>query len=186
MRRAFQVVELTGLDVPHERPDDEAGDNQGDGNQQKDDVHGIRSPGGRAWRQTIFWPFHHAATLGRGTALRCAVNAPRFDSKVREQASVLKTVAVLSEDCTELRIFAINRDPAGEPLELALDLRAFGNVAPHEHLCIAHPNLNAENTADAPDTVVPHARELPPLDHGKGAVMLPPLSWNVLRYRVRR
>ena len=144
----------------------------------------LTEPGGRAWRQTIFWPFHHAATLGRGTALRCAVNAPRFDSKVREQTSVLKTVAVLSDDETELTIFAINRDPAGEPLELSLDLRAFGTLTPHEHLLIAHLNLRAENTADAPGTVVPQSQKLPPLDHGKGTVTLPPLSWNVLRYRI--
>lgn len=146
----------------------------------------LTEPGGRAWRQTIYWPFQHAATLGRGTALRCAVCAPTFDSKVREQTSTVKTVAVLSEDGEELRIFAINRDPAGEPLALNLDLRAFGALTSIEHLQVSHPNLRAENTADTPETVMPRSQNLAPLEQGKGTVTLAPYSWNVLRYRLKR
>lgn len=144
----------------------------------------MTEPGGRAWRQSIYWPLFHASTYGRGTALRASVQAPKYDSKVREQASVLKTLATLSEDGSELTIFAINRDPNGAPLSLDLDLRAFGNLPPIEHITVANPNMDAVNSADDENIVAPKTLTLAPLDGGKGTVTLAPLSWNVLRYRV--
>jgi alpha-N-arabinofuranosidase len=144
----------------------------------------MTEPGGRAWRQTIYWPFLHASTFGRGTALRVAVDAPAYDCKARDKASVLKSVATLSEDGTELTIFAINRDPEKQALELSLDLRAFGKLTPIERLCIANPDMDATNTAGNQENVHPTSETLPPLDGGKGGVTLPALSWNVLRYKV--
>ena len=140
--------------------------------------------GGRAWRQTIYWPLLHASTLGRGTALRTAVSAPTYDSRARDGASILKSVATISEDGSELTIFAINRDPENQPLELSLDLRAFGPLSPIEHTVVANPDMNATNSADNPENVAPSTRPLAPLEGGKGTVALPALSWNVLRYRV--
>ncbi|MGC4046298.1 MAG: alpha-N-arabinofuranosidase [Armatimonas sp.] len=144
----------------------------------------MTEPGGRAWRQSIYWPLFHASTYGRGTALRATVQAPKYDSKAREQASVLKTVATLSENGEELTIFAINRDPNRAPLELDLDLRAFGNLTPIEHITVANSNMDAVNSVDDESTVSPKTLSLAPLDGSKGTVTLEPLSWNVLRYKV--
>ncbi len=144
----------------------------------------MTEPGGRAWKQSTYWPLLHASTFGRGTALRVAIDAPTYDSKVREQVSVLKSVATLSEDGSELTIFAINRDPAGAPLALSLDLRAFGNLTPIEHITVANSNMDATNSAADESVVAPKTQALAPLDNGKGSVTLPALSWNVLRYRV--
>jgi alpha-L-arabinofuranosidase len=144
----------------------------------------MTEPGGRAWRQSTYWPLLHVSNHGRGTALRTVAQAPTYDSKAREQASVLKSVATLSEDGSELTLFAINRDPAAQPLALSLDLRAFGKLTPIEHITVANPDMAAVNSADDETIVSPKTAPLAPLDGGKGSVTLAPLSWNVLRYRV--
>jgi alpha-L-arabinofuranosidase len=74
--------------------------------------------GGRAWRQTIFWPFLHASVYGRGTALNLAVESPRYESDEFGQVPLLETVATLNNDDGSLTIFAVNRAQEGPlPLE---------------------------------------------------------------------
>ncbi len=47
-----------------------------------------------------------------------------------------------------------NQDKA---LDLTCELRAFGEFQLKEHLVLAHDNLKAANTAERPETVIPHA-----------------------------
>ena len=34
--------------------------------------------GGKAWKQTIFWPFYYASKYGRGEVLECKVECPHL------------------------------------------------------------------------------------------------------------
>ncbi|HBT51148.1 MAG TPA: alpha-N-arabinofuranosidase, partial [Petrotoga sp.] len=36
---------------------------------------------GNAWRQTIYYPFLHASTYGRGCSLKALISSPVYDSK---------------------------------------------------------------------------------------------------------
>jgi alpha-N-arabinofuranosidase len=38
--------------------------------------------GGKAWAQTIYWPFMHASRYGRGRGFRCIVECGVQDSQV--------------------------------------------------------------------------------------------------------
>ena len=90
--------------------------------------------GGPAWRQTIFWPFLHASTFGRGTALNLAVESPRYDNDTFGEVPLLEAVATLNDDSGDLTLFAVNRDQE-DSLSLEGDLRSFaylrGGRAPH-------------------------------------------------------
>jgi alpha-N-arabinofuranosidase len=80
----------------------------------------------------------------------------------------------------------LNRDTS-DPLALTADLRSFGtkNLRLIEHLVLEHPDMKAVNTADAPDTVIPHANGDAQINSdGKLSATLPKLSWNVVRLRV--
>lgn len=141
----------------------------------------MTEPGGKAWRQTIFYPFLAASQLGRGTVLNSLVQAPRYDSKARQEVPVVTLASVLNEE--GLTVFAVNRDPSGEPVELTGVLRGFSEVTGVQHEVLIHNDLKARNTAEAPNTVTPQRAETLPTISPEGfTAVLPPYSWNVIRF----
>ncbi len=136
--------------------------------------------GGRAWRQTIFWPLLHASRYGRGTALQVQIDAPGYPNETFGMVPYLESVATLDDRDESLTIFAVNRKPDG-PLPIEGDLRAFPGYRVREHLVLEHPDPKATNTADAPDRIVPHCRGDASLTAGRLTGHLPALSWNVIR-----
>ena len=141
----------------------------------------MTEPGGRAWKQTIFHPFADASEYGRGTALNTLVKAPTYDSKVRDEVPIVKAAAVQNEN--GLTIFALNRDPDGEPVTLTGSLRKFPLAKSVRHSVLSHADLKAVNTADQPNTIAPRAQEtLPITDPESFTAVLPPYSWNVIHF----
>ena len=126
--------------------------------------------GGQAWRQTIFHPFMHASRYGRGTVLRTDAAEPS-----------LQATAVHDPRAGRLTVFAVNR--AADPLSLEAPLRALESLSIIEHLVLTDPDLDATNTAEHPDRIVPRTLDAARLDDATLRAELPPRSWNVLRLR---
>jgi alpha-N-arabinofuranosidase len=137
-------------------------------------------PGGPAWRQTIFYPFAHASRLGRGTVLRLEPESPLHDTALYGPVPLLEATATLGEDRRALTIFAINRDQR-EVLELNADLRAFPGYRVEEHLVLTDEETGTSNTLERQDRVRPQPRSGAEVADGRLRVVLPPLSWNVVR-----
>ena len=135
--------------------------------------------GGGCWAQTIYWPILHASRYGRGTALRPLVTSPVYDCVDYERVPLVDASAVLNEDGS-LTIFALNRDMT-EGAELTCDLRAFGDFTKAEHIVLHHDDVKAVNTEADPDCVKPVSVGAALPDGGKYTVILPALSWNVIR-----
>ena len=133
--------------------------------------------GGRAWAQTIFYPFLHASLYGRGVSLRSASDCPCYDAGQYGQTSFLEAIPVYDEQARELRILAVNRSP-DDAIELELAADGFPEPKLAEHLVLRSEDLSAVNTADQPYHVRP---ETLPVTFG---AVLPPHSWNVLRFRI--
>jgi alpha-N-arabinofuranosidase len=136
--------------------------------------------GGRIWKQTTYHPFAAASRLGRGTVLRSVVNAPTYDSTMREEVPIVQIASVTDEN--GLTVFAVNRDPSAQPIQLTANLRAFPVVRNARHQVLRHADLKAFNSADEPDNVSPHEEAAPMIKEGGFAAQLPPYSWNVLRF----
>lgn len=136
--------------------------------------------GGSAWRQTIYYPFLHASTMGRGVALHLLTDSPAYEDKDQGPVPYLEAVAVLDEARSSVTLFAVNRD-LENPLSFEADLRAMGDLRVAEHIVLEHPDPNAANTAEKPDNVVPHAGTGAKIEGGRLAAVLPRLSWNVIR-----
>lgn len=132
------------------------------------------------WAQTIYWPFLHASTYGRGTALRAVVEAPLYSTKDFDDVSALDAVAVLGDE-GDLTIFALNRS-AEHFLNLICDLRAFQGLRFEERILLHHDDLKAINSETAPDTVKPVLKKDHELADGTYTFQIPALSWNVLRF----
>jgi alpha-N-arabinofuranosidase len=137
-------------------------------------------PGGPSWRQTIFHPFALTARHARGAVLRVEPETPTYDNDKFGETPVVDGVATHDEERGEIVIFVVNRSQA-EGVALAIGLRAFSQHRLVEHVVIADEDFRAVNTQDNPDRVTPRAVGGADQDGDILRVVLPPVSWNVIR-----
>lgn len=137
--------------------------------------------GGGAWAQTIFWPFMHASTYGRGTALRPVVKSPTYDCADYENVPLVDAAATMDEE-GNVTIFAVNRC-MDEAVAFSCDLRDFGDLTVEEHIELHHDDVLAVNTEERPNEVAPVAGGKGTLCGGRLELPLRALSWNVIRLK---
>jgi len=140
------------------------------------------TPGGSAWRQTIFHPFAQAAALARGEVLRVEPRVPVYDSRQHGDVPLLDATATYDEESGAVTVFAVNRSPDGD-LDLEVDLRALPGLRVESATTLAGPDgdIRATNTAERPDAVRPRANSRARVESGHLSAALPPVSWNVVR-----
>lgn len=101
-------------------------------------------------RQSIFYAFKLFSDRKDGTALSAHIDGPRYQSTYGE-VPYLDTAATLSGN--SLNLFAMNRHTS-EPLPLVVELGGM-EVSRVDTSEIVHaPSLDAENTFEAPNTVI--------------------------------
>ncbi|MGA3001074.1 MAG: alpha-N-arabinofuranosidase [Acetobacteraceae bacterium] len=146
--------------------------------------------GGPAWRQTIFYPFAQMSHFGRGRVLRAGIDSPTYDARYFDPrggqdlyfpvtAPYLKLAAVQGYN-EIVTLFALNRHLT-EPMPLTVTLSGIPATSIRAARTLHHPNLNASNTRDAPDTVRPAPLDGVSIAGGTVRASLPPASWNVIR-----
>lgn len=136
--------------------------------------------GGGCWAQTIFYPLMQASKYGRGTSLLTLVDTPKYDSAEFTDVPVIDATAVLNDDGS-VTVFCVNRDLT-EDCEMTIDLRSFGELRFESHSVLHNDDVHAVNTEADPNSVVPVAGAAASIDNGKATLMLPALSWNVIRF----
>jgi alpha-N-arabinofuranosidase len=140
----------------------------------------LTEPGGRAWRQTIFYPFAQAARLARGQVLRTLLTSPTHHTARFGEVPLVHATATYDDDTGDVCLFAVNRSTT-DAQPLTADLRPMGAMRIAEHSVLADDDLDARNTAEQPDRVVPRPGRDARLEERLLTVVLPPASWNVLR-----
>ena len=141
-------------------------------------------PGGGAWRQTIFHPFAQAAGHARGDVLRVEPSVEGYDDPVHGWVPWVEATATLDDESGEVTLLCVNR-AVEEPVELRAVTRALGAVRLLEATTLADADVTARNTETHPDRVVPRALTDVAVDEGALRVLLPPVSWTVLRLSAR-
>ena len=139
--------------------------------------------GGRAWRQTIYYPFMHASAFGRGSVLDAKINSEKYDSKEYSDVPYLESTAVYNEEKGELTIFAVNRN-LKESLDLEANIFDMANLKVIEHICLSNAELKAVNSP-AEEKVKPAILSGAKAEGSGGKLhleaRLPAASWNVIR-----
>lgn len=138
--------------------------------------------GGRAVRQTIFYPFKDISLYARGTVLRTCVQSSTAETKYGS-VPVMCSAAVVSRDGQFVTVFCLNTDKK-DVHETQIDLSSFGKAQMISWQELSNHDMNAKNTCDAPDTVVPSVKECTGGKNGVFEVSVQPLSWNVLRFSI--
>ncbi|MGZ9810151.1 arabinosylfuranosidase ArfA [Pseudoroseicyclus sp. H15] len=139
--------------------------------------------GGRAWRQTIFWPFYYASRYGRGTALQLVTESPGYECAHGDNVPYVDVSAVHDTEGGTVTLFVVNRHMSDE-ISLDLKLEQFGEVGLIEHKTIRHDDLEAVNTAESPDEVTPGNGEGLQLEGTGLSLPLKPLSYHMIRLSV--
>ena len=154
-------------------------------------------PGGKAWRQTIFYPYMYASRYGRGTSLNLLLNSPLYDAKNWQDVPYVDATAVYSppdnDEFTffdekpavngELTFFIVNRDLEDDVM-IDFDIRQFSGWKLEEHLEIYHDDISAINTPENEFNVVPakvNGKVL--IDSVKMTASLNKHSWNMIRLK---
>jgi len=132
--------------------------------------------GGKAWAQTIFYPFMFASAFGNGETLKSIVKCDHFSTEKHQNVPYLVTSVIRNEAEHEIVVFAVNRSLT-EDMELNLSLEGFGECRILEHIELYNDDLKAMNCKDQ-ETVSP--RPVPVSDSG---IILKKHSWNMFRYR---
>jgi alpha-N-arabinofuranosidase len=136
--------------------------------------------GGKAWCQTIFWPFYQASRFGRGTVLDCRISSPEYASGKYGEVPYLEAVLVLADDGC-LTLFAVNRS-ASEDLEVEIKLAGLTATRIIDYSAFRSDNPDAVNSSAKPETVIPRLEEgKASIEDGQVSLLLAPLSWNVVR-----
>ena len=133
-----------------------------------------------AWRQTIFYPYLHASTMGNGTVLNTLVESPVYDSGNFGDAPYLDAVVIHDEENEALTVFAVNKD-LEEDMEVSCDLRQFADYRIVEHQVLTHTDLKAVNTEENPDEVTVKPGSGARLEEGKLTAVLGKQSWQMIR-----
>ena len=106
-----------------------------------------------AWKQTIFYPYLHASTMGRGTVLNTAVKVDTYESKYGD-APFVDAVVIADEGQKTLTLFAVNKDLKSD-YSVTMDVRQFEGYQVQEHILLTNEDLKAVNTEEKPDNVAP-------------------------------
>ena len=135
--------------------------------------------GGKAWKQTIYYPFMLTSRYGRGTVLVPSVHCTTHGTSSHEDVTDVESVAVYSGEQDELTIFAVNRTLDGDA-DLTADIRSFGDYRVLDHIVLENDDLKAVNSA-LEEKVAPAHTTQSRVENGELISLLHKASFNVIR-----
>jgi len=152
----------------------------------------MTATGGRAWRQTIFWPFAHMSNYGRGEVLRTWVESDTYAATYHDprgasnppiplpEVTFLKLAAVHTGGGA-LSLFVLNRD-LEQPMRLEVECRGFPSLRLVNAQTLHDADLFATNTQEAPNRVSPAPLLGVSVHDQRVAATVPPASWTLLQF----
>lgn len=138
-------------------------------------------PDGKAWAQTIFYPFMQASNNGRGTVLRTEVKSPKYDSKNFNDVPYLDSIVIYNEEKEEIVVFAVNRSDK-ESVETEIELGGFKANKILEFSTMTGFDIKAVNSSD--NSIVKPNKCKDIEINNNILVKFPSLSWNMIRINV--
>ena len=131
--------------------------------------------GGKAWVQTIFYPYMYASNYGRGVTMNTILDCPSYEADYAKEIPYIEHSVVWNEEKREIVVFAVNRN-LDEETELDLVLENFGDCKLIKHIELYSDDLEVVNSAEC-EKVAPEEVEL------GDKVSLKKHSWNMLIYK---
>ena len=139
------------------------------------------APGGKAIRQTTFFPFKDAAHLAKGMALRPVASLPRGPTAHHGEQETMTAAGTFDEERGKLRVFVMNCDTE-QDCGFSLELGSFEKLQGVSHTLLYDDDIKAANTFEHENRVLPQSRALASPEKNRITVIIPKHSWNVLEF----
>ena len=140
----------------------------------------IAEKGGKAWRQTIFFPFQQVSCFGRGKVMLPAIESPTYKSERFGDVPYIEAIGVVDEDEGHLTVFAVNRS-LNDDIDFQIETRGFGKCRLSFRTEMISDDLKAENSADSEKVRPIMIHEM----RSEGRTFdfrLKKASWNMIRF----
>ena len=146
------------------------------------------------WKSASHYAFTDLINYGRGISLMPSVDCDTYDIPgyatsdfhqydTHEGVPFIDSAAAYDEENGELNVFVINRN-WNEDTTLDLDVSGFGALKFIEHKELFSEDMEAENSYENPDNILPGVSSIAKYENGKVKTTVKKLSWNVLRFKV--
>lgn len=135
-------------------------------------------PGGKAIKQTTYFPFEYASRYGRGTVLKSISDCPAFESRCG-MTDYMSSSIVHRADAREITVFLTNYAP--DDMTCELEIRGFGALHAIENIVLANESLDACNTLENPETVKPEKGDTPAIKDDRVTATMKAHSYSMLR-----
>lgn len=140
----------------------------------------MTATGGKAWKQTIYYPLRETSRYGRGLVLRSIVDSQEYEVEDTGSVKYLRSSCVWQQEDNSVTIFAINR--ADEEMEFSAILKEFSPKECIYAKTIRHDSPDAVNTMDDEQVKpVDIPAEYIKLENKTLSAKLAPCSWNIFR-----
>ena len=136
--------------------------------------------GGKAWAQTIFYPFMYAANYGNGQTLRAIVESDSYTTKGNLKHSYLVSSVIYNQEKGEIIVYSVNRS-LSDDIQLDLDLQGFGKFSLVYHIELYSDDLKSINDKDN-ERVKPVQVEV----GDEKQINIKKHSWNMLVFKIEK
>ncbi|WP_461219374.1 arabinosylfuranosidase ArfA [Lapidilactobacillus salsurivasis] len=136
---------------------------------------------GQAWVQTIFYPLMQASTLGRGIALKPVIKTPSYETEQFNRVPYLDSVVVEDQENGYLTVFAVNKS-LQDHMDLDIRLSDEYSIRNGQATQFTGPDAKQDNR-NGELKIEPNSSL--DISEGKITIKLAPLSWNVIRLKVK-
>lgn len=143
----------------------------------------MTEPDGRAWVQTIYYPFLYTSLYGRGTALRVSLDSPTYDCAARKDVPFIDCAAVLADDEKTLTLFVVNKSETNAA-EIEVSLCGIQAESVETALTLSGCAFGETNTAER-SPVAPKPLSGTSVGGGRVTLSLPAASWNIVRLSIK-
>ena len=129
---------------------------------------------GKAWIQTIYFPFLYTSKYGRGTVLKAEINSPTYDCRIGTVPYIDNAVVV---DDDKVAVFLVNKHiEQNISCEISLDF-PLGNVV--ENVLLTADNWETKNSASS-TPICPRTNTNISIENKTINIDLPSLSWQMI------
>ncbi len=137
---------------------------------------------GKAWRQTIYYPYQAVSVLARGCkVLYPILQSSKYSTPSYEGVDTVEAIALYNEEESRVIVFAVNKDTEANA-EFDIDLSYFKKIVSFAHQEMAAP-LDAVNGPDK-ENVYPVFTKTATVEGSCIKAKLKKASWNVFSISV--
>ena len=140
----------------------------------------MTEPGGPAWRQTIFHPFALTSQHAAGDVLQVVIDCPRYANARFSESDIIDSVVTHDAEAGSLVVFLVNR-ATDAPTRVTVDARVVGELRLVEAITLSNDDYHWRATMEDSSSVLPASNDSAILVDGALTVILPPISWTMVR-----